>query len=1485
MKKTVLKVAAAVMAVIITTVTVRIDNLYQVNAKEEKEITESVPNKEAKEQELIKEVLVSVSPTPEAASIVLDETSIALQREGIIYGKESLSFVAGIYKQNSNEAATVTNRTINRKSVWGGTEVTTANWGEDNKVLLEKKLPEDMQGMVKEIYEMTAYYDSAILDTKEVTVVWDYLAPVISLNYSQEELEELAKVRSDRVVLNYQAQDSQIQTENEETISGVGIERIIAEFESTRKDGYVPEKIETTSLNSLEINIEQGKEFHGICRLYAVDYLGNTSTPVEVSLNIDKAEPEITIIEGNSTEWEEEITIVAKMEDYQLSKETEGEADIWYVFENTKAESRENISLSKNLQESTEEKEVYDVVIKLSKAQYKDYSGKCTIYGRDKAGNQVAYQKESNQFEVNFDSTKPVFTDVTITDEKNNALEDICNKLSFGMFFKDKIRLEVQAKDVWVNGGASGIKAMVMYVDGVKYTPVSVIGDGADTCVVTFLMDAEKKTEKIIFAMEDKAGNKTEAGLAEINQSYSTSGIYIDKGVPYMVIEPIEEGLEIYQDKEKHNWYDGDVAFEIKAGDNLSGFEKIEVEINGKKITKDINGTTIQENTFQNECVTQKTFCISTSQGSSKKDEQGAETGKYDISITITDHSGNVTTKTKTVYVDETAPYIKGVEVKGEGRIEGNGTLTSSKKYEYFVKGDARLVVTAVDEKASAGIKSITYYTVNYAKDKQGVKSKEKTVSVDKNNQITIKLNSGFKGTVYMKATDYTKHSTENFEHPHFILTGTENNHIGNSAVAISLPKETGRDENSDPLYGDSVMADIHISDKDMGLAMVEWSVTSDQDTGNNTSGNLQIDKAGRVTENNVFTVTAEEKNLVTEMNGKISVKNDSNHIRIWVKITDRAGMTTEKEMFLSIDKQKPVVEVTYDNDNFNPEFAGEAKYFKDNRTATIVVKERNFDEKNVQIKITNEEGQVPSVTGWEKSVNASSPDSTTHTARVTFTADGDYTFELTAKDKAGNGAEAYPQDKFVIDKTNPVIEIGFDKNSGENGNYYGETRTATVIIKEHNFESSRVRIKGMNAKEENSTFPSIGSFQTQGDVHQAALEFSEDGQYSFEASYTDKAGNEAEVVKTEAFHIDTTEPEISFEGVEYHGAYRKEVAPVISCKDENMDSNSLKTELRIVNLEGSTVINPVKEGEVTTSKDSCRLQMASPEHTKEQDGIYHLDVEIKDLAGNLHTETLEYSVNRFGSVYTLDSEAKKAAGNYVKSTDDIEILETNADELHQTQVKLTKNGEIRELKAGEDYQIKESKEEGSWKQYRYVINKENFKEDGVYMITLSSKDKAGNTNENTAQEKDAEVWFGVDNTSPVIVPLNVIDNGSYDLTEMEVQVEVQDNLKLETVKCYVNDTEIETKQEETRQYYTFRLAESSKAQNLRIVATDAAGNELVREIKGVYITTNPLIRFIHNKTAVAATSTVAAVVILLGMTLIMMLKKKAKIREEQVQK
>lgn len=1526
MKKSVNKVTAIVMSVLVVAMMLPVDKGSQVSAGEVKQTGQAKQEMDAErasQSDIEKEVerqnmkvqqdmggaaesveesdleiveeptpveLPEETPTPTELppmEILPDMTEITTVKDGVIYGKEQISLpvtVKNLVDNTSQELSL-------QKSSYSDTEeetydMTSYEWQSDGTVVWKNNLADDQQMMIQEIYNLQVKEGDQVKAAKDLTVVWDHLAPEITLSYSQEELEELAQVRSENITLNYQAIDPSYPLADDQEIPGIGVEKVYAEFESSIPGGQVPDTVESNPEDegSITLNFQNISQFHGICRLYAVDYLGNISKPVELELHIDREAPKVVITGGRSSQWEKEITITAKVTDYCFPENTENV--FWYVMEGDNTPQYDGITWQKNEQESTEFEQVYDITVVVSKEKYPDYNGNCTIYAKDKMGNTLNAVSEDNQFIVMFDSTAPEFSGVSITDEKKNPLEAICNKLSFGMFFQDKIRIEVSAADIKKNNAFSGIYEVTLLADGEQYTPVDTEGIGTESCKVVFLLEKEKKYSSFSFTVTDNAGNTTEKTMGQINSLLDTPGVYLDGTAPSLSITAQEKGVNTHKDNEERNWYQNDITFQVEAGDNLAGIQKIQVEINGKKIEKDYNGKPINDGAFQTEVITRKEFTVSTSQANPQKTSQGGEDGRYDLNVQVTDNAGNVTTESQTVYIDTTSPYIKSVEVSGTGSLEGNGKLTTANTYGYFVQGTVQLLVTAADDMGSSGIESITYYTVNYNNNKDGEKKDEEEIGVDENGQVKIELSDDFRGVVYLKATDNVKNTSKEYKRLQYIIIGTKKNHEKQAAIEITLPETTSKDVNGNPLYSQNVTAKIKVKDADMGLGKVTWSVTSDQDKANNQSSSITVDANGKISDTNLMQAVSRDKNLVTEAEGQIQIANDSNNICVTVELTDRAGMTYKKEINLSIDKQKPVIEVTYDNQNAQESYLGEGEYYKEDRTATVVIRERNFNSAKVQVKITNEEGEIPSVTDWEKAENASAPDQTTYTARVAFTTDGKYTLEVTGEDTAGNQAESYQGETFIVDKTKPVTEISWDDVEASNGSYYKDSRRATITIKEHNFDQSKVQLTSSAANgAEAGSFPSISSFQSEGDVHKASIEFAEDGTYSFEIAYSDKAGNEAEVMKAESFSIDKTEPELFFQGVEDKGAYKEDVSPVIVCRDENLDVSTLKAQVNMVTQDNSVIEVQEVLGETETTGDTCMMTLNNPEHVRENDGIYVVTASVLDLAGNTHEETIVYSVNRFGSVYTLQEEAKRVAGSYVKSSQAISIVETNADEISagDVKVKLTKNGQAAQLTEGKDYTRTENVSDGSWKQYTYTISEDNFKEDGIYMVSISTKDRAGNYNENASgEEESAELWFGVDKTSPVIVPLNFQPKQSYNLTGLEAEMEVQDNLKLAGVKVYVNNEEVELKQDEEQEHYTFNLPESTQEQNIRIVASDAAGNEMVREVNGIYITTNPWVRFVHSKKAVAAAVGAAAVVVLAAVAVVIWRKKQKQIAEER---
>ena len=84
-------------------------------------------------------------------------------------------------------------------------------------------------------------------------------------------------------------------------------------------------------------------------------------------------------------------------------------------------------------------------------------------------------------------------------------------------------------------------------------------------------------------------------------------------------------------------------------------------------------------------------------------------------------------------------------------------------------------------------------------------------------------------------------------------------------------------------------------------------------------------------------------------------------------------------------------------------------------------------------------------------------------------------------------------------------MNIVYDNNSGIGG-YYKASRTATIIVNEHNFNANRLTLNVSGQKNGAAiSVPSESGFQTNGDQHTATVSFAPDGDYTISASYITK--------------------------------------------------------------------------------------------------------------------------------------------------------------------------------------------------------------------------------------------------------------------------------------------------------------------------------------------------------------------------------------------
>lgn len=131
-----------------------------------------------------------------------------------------------------------------------------------------------------------------------------------------------------------------------------------------------------------------------------------------------------------------------------------------------------------------------------------------------------------------------------------------------------------------------------------------------------------------------------------------------------------------------------------------------------------------------------------------------------------------------------------------------------------------------------------------------------------------------------------------------------------------------------------------------------------------------------------------------------------------------------------------------------------------------------------------------------------------------------------------------------------------------------------------------------------------------------------------------------------------------------------------------------------------------------------------------------------------------------------------------------------------------------------------------------------------------------------------------IDKTKPVIVPIDFESNTQYSVELKTVSVEIKDNLVLEDVKVYLNDEEIKySNQGET---YTFDIPEKNEKQNVRIVAVDAAGNELEVLVEDFLVSANVFVRWFNNTPLFIGS--IAGITILCGAIVFLTKSKRKKV-------
>lgn len=831
----------------------------------------------------------------------------------------------------------------------------------------------------------------------------------------------------------------------------------------------------------------------------------------------------------------------------------------------------------------------------------------------------------------------------------------------------------------------------------------------------------------------------------------------------------------------------------------------------------------------------------------------------YTVSVKMMDKVKKSEIYTRSYCIDETAPTITVVtKEENPGKFTNDvivkcGLLDFEKSditysvindgafakiinkltFGYFAQ--AKLIVHVKIHDSISGVASMVPFCVNEGKESKEYKIlPAKAIKGDLSVvQYDIELPIDFKGTIQMHGIDYAENEVENTG-AIGLIAETKGRHEKLAKNEIEVLTEYSKTPN---YFDGDVEIKFTAKDGYSGFDKVNYEAGSYKETVSYPEGQeicLELTK----------------EHIIRAQS------NNENNIEFALEFKDNAGHSSfvpEEELpIVHIDTTAPVIDIQYDNNAFENE-----KYYKEKRIATVTVTERNFDPDDSVYELT---GPSVHISGWSHVAGSgcggsSNPADTHHTdsckwqSTVEFWQDGDYTFSFSTVDLAGNKAAYGRTDEFVIDQTIPEIKVTYDNHDVLNEVYYNAPRIATIEITEHNFSAADVLITMSASLEEKEIhIPTVNGWSAEGDIYRATISYDYDADYTFDIAFKDLAGNEAADYEEDYFTVDLTNPEIEIFDIEDHSANNDVVAPGIRYSDTNYDADGTVVEMKgykngIVEMTGTRNI---------TAK-GVEFKLNDFEHILEMDDMYTMNAVVYDLAGNSSEVSVMFSVNRFGSVYTFDEKTEALAGEngtyYTDKEQELVVIETNVDTLVFQEITINLNGKLKTIVKGKDFEVTESGSEESWKQYTYRIFKENFEEEGTYILTIYSEDRAENTSDNHTKGKKIE--FAVDKTKPSVLVTGVENNTQYRADSKEVTLDVEDNIRVSNVEVILNGEVITYTNAQIAQMngkMTFSIGSANQWQTLKAVVYDAAGN--VAEIKEIsfLITPNVFIQFYMNK-------------------------------------
>ena len=528
-------------------------------------------------------------------------------------------------------------------------------------------------------------------------------------------------------------------------------------------------------------------------------------------------------------------------------------------------------------------------------------------------------------------------------------------------------------------------------------------------------------------------------------------------------------------------------------------------------------------------------------------------------------------------------------------------------------------------------------------------------------------------------------------------------------------------------------------------------------------------------------------------------------------------------------------------------------------------------------------------------------------------------TVEFTAYDFAENSTYKEDNKRVIVDNISPTATISYNNpvQNANNISYYSGDINATIVINEANFYKEDVVVTVSKNGSDSRINPKW--IDNSVDKHTGTFTLSGDGDYVVKISYADRSGNKMADYKSNQLTIDTKDPVITVSGIKNQSANNDEtIGFSISIADRNIPQSGINPTLTAVIRDDNGQLNSITIdlGAPTISTDSQGNTVYTYTVTNlDIDGYYSLNCSALDYAnhsvalinseqdngGNASEQTLNFSVNREGSAFWIETHhnyindtkdiVDELDGKYVNGEVEITIHEVNVDKIdifdeeeQRTSFTLNDGNSANDISLveGTNYTKNTSIGEGGWYETEYSLNNNNFDHDGTYSFNILTYDRAGNSNVNT-KDSAGSIKFTVDRTNPVITS-NVVTKQVIDADEFVVEFKVNDvNPDDQTVEVSLNNILLDEEQVESlgNNTYSFKIKNGSN-QTFKISTVDLATNNSDKyEIEQVTVSTNKFILFYYSHTALFWII-IASIVVVASGTIFIIFKRRNKNGEDE---